>query len=260
MKKIIYRILFVVCLAVFLFSAWQLFQIWQGSQQIKNETDKLSEYVTAETPASTDDNGSGQAGSVKTLSVDWEALKAQNPDIIAWIDIPGTGISYPVVQGTDNDYYLNVTAMKEYNTRGAIFLDAQASPEFTDDNSIIYGHSVDVGGMFTELKDFSDPSFFDSHPYFWLLTPAGNYRCDIIAFTKGNGSSAVYTSSFGDYRDTVVSSIMEQAQESRPIPEGLEEAPMVSLSTCDLDYGFNSEQRLILTAVLQPWTEPIPAD
>lgn len=255
MKKAIYRILMLICLAVFLFSGWKLYEIWQGGQQIKNETGQLESYLK---PSGTGNDSAGsQDSAVSSFEPDWAGLKAQNPDIIGWIIIPGTGISYPIVQGSDNSYYLNVTALGEYNRRGAIFLDADSSPDLTDDNSIIYGHSVDVGGMFTNLKDFESREFFDSHPYYWILTPEGNYRVEITGITKGDSTYAVYTTSFGDYRDSVVQTIQDQALYWRDVsnPEGY---PFVSLSTCDLDYGFSSEQRLILTGILTPWNEPVP--
>ncbi len=255
MKKGIYRILFVICLGVFLFSAWQLYKIWDGSQQVKNETGQLENYLRPSKENT--DTDQDQASEPEVFNPDWAGLQSQNPDIIAWIIIPGTDISYPVVQGADNEYYLNYTALRENNRRGAIFVDADAAPGFTDDNTIIYGHSVDVGGMFTSLKDFSDQSFFDSHPYYWILTPSQNYRVEITDFTKGDGSSAAYTTSFGDYRDSVLSSMQQQALYSRDVPNP-DLYPYVTLSTCDLDYGFSSPQRLILTGILEPWNEPVP--
>lgn len=258
MKKLIYRILFVICLGVFLFSAWQLYKIWDGSQQVKNETGQLESYLKPSKPDSSDDQN--QAEEQPDVFVpDWAGLQAQNPDIVAWIIIPGTDISYPVVQGADNEFYLNYTALKENNRRGAIFVDAEAAPGFQDDNTIIYGHSVDVGGMFTSLKDFSDQAFFDSHPYYWILTPQQNYRVEITDFTKSDGSAAAYTTSFGDYRDSVLDAIRSQALYSRDVPNP-NLYPYVTLSTCDLDYGFSSAQRLILTGLLEPWNEPVPVE
>lgn len=251
MKKLLYRILFVICLGIFLFSAWQLYTIWAGSQQVKNETGQLESYLKQPAADKTKEE------EVEVFSPDWAGLQTQNPDIIAWIIIPGTDISYPIVQGADNEYYLNYTALKEYNRRGAIFIDAQAASDFTNDNTIIYGHSVDVGGMFTSLKDFADQAFFDSHPYYWILTPSQNYRVEITEFTKGDGSNAAYTTSFGDYRDSVIQTIKDQAMYSRTV-DNPDQYPYVTLSTCDLDYGFSSPQRLILTGILEPWYEPIP--
>ena len=106
MKKLLYRILFVICLGIFLFSAWQLYTIWAGSQQVKNETGQLESYLKQPAADKTKEE------EVEVFSPDWAGLQTQNPDIIAWIIIPGTDISYPIVQGADNEYYLNYTALK----------------------------------------------------------------------------------------------------------------------------------------------------
>ncbi len=249
MKKIFYRIAMVICLVVFCYCGYRLYGIWNEGHQIKKETQQLEQLLKPSNDVTQKDEN--------VLEPDWAALQAQNSQIIGWILVPGTGISFPVVQGTDNSYYLTHTVAGEYNYRGSIFLDYEASPNFTDDNSIIYGHSVDVGGMFTNLKDFEDQSFFEDHPYFWLLTPEQNYRCDIFAFFKQDESAAVYTTGFGDYRDSIIQTMHDQALYWRDVP--LEEKRMVSLSTCDLDYGFDSIQRLVLSAVLEPWSEPITA-
>ena len=66
------------------------------------------------------------------LQIDFEGLQAVNPDVIGWIDIPGLSISYPVVQGTDNAYYLHHLFTGEYNSSGSIFADWHNQPDFTD--------------------------------------------------------------------------------------------------------------------------------
>ncbi|MFR2213338.1 MAG: sortase domain-bontaining protein [Ruminococcus sp.] len=71
-----------------------------------------------------------------------------NPEIIAWIRIPDTRIDYPVVQGTDNEYYLKHTFKKTEHVAGSIFLDKDNSPDFSNRKSILYGHNMKDGSMF----------------------------------------------------------------------------------------------------------------
>jgi sortase B len=235
MKKWICRILMLICIGVFAFSAYNLFQIYYGKHQVEEETESLEKHVVKE-----DKNK-------KVLSVDWDSLKAENSQIVAWIYVPDCEISFPVVQGEDNNYYLKHTTNGEYNERGAIFLDCEANSEFTDDNSIIYGHSVEGGGMFSLLKNFADSDFFSSHSVFYLLTPSCNYKCDVFAFSKTMEDSVFYTTSYGDYKDSV---IQNMKTESTYVNELDVEGSMVTLSTCDLDYGFNSTHRLVLSGIL----------
>lgn len=229
-----------ICVAVFAFSAYQLYIIFSQEQVIEKETEQLKEYIVKE------DN---------LLEPDWASLQAENSDIIAWIYVPSCDISFPVVQGDDNDYYLNHTTQGEYNARGAIFLSNTANPSFTDDNSLIYGHSVEGGGMFTSIKNFTDEAFFNEHPSFYLLTPNANYECQILAYAKTVDPSVYYTTSFGGYRDETINQFKSEALYSRDIDTT--DKTLVSLSTCDLDYGFNSDRRLILIGVLNVTDQPI---
>ncbi|MDM8202850.1 class B sortase [Faecalicoccus acidiformans] len=242
MKKWAYRILMIVCIVVFGFSAYQLWTIYSTQNTVQEETKELEKLLVT-------DQG---------FEPDWQALQAQNPDIIAWIVVPDCEISYPVVQGEDNSYYLDHTVNKEANRMGSIFLDADAPADFSQDNSIIYGHSVDIGGMFTALSNFDDPDFFASHPFFYLLTPSANYECSIVFFAKDIDGSVYYTTSFGDFREERLSEMKNKAQYQNDVD--VSEGNFVTLSTCDLDYGFDSDQRLILMGKLNKTEEPINVD
>lgn len=245
MKKWIYRILMLACLCVFAYCAYRLYDIYSGSRQVEQETESLQEHAVKQE----------ETGGQKYLEPDWAALKAENPDIIAWLYVPQLGFSYPVVQGSDNSYYLNHTYAGAENYRGAIFLDSGTPSDFSGNNSIVYGHSVDVGGMFTDLEKYENKDFFDANPYFFLLTPQGNYRADIRTFAKTTEGTSFYQSDFGDYCPEIEARMLSEATYSRDVdPAG---RPMITLSTCDLDYGFDSENRLALTAVLEPWSEPV---
>ncbi|WP_297213882.1 class B sortase [uncultured Flavonifractor sp.] len=119
-----------------------------------------------------------------------EALSARNfaaleeaiPDVVAWISIPGTNIDYPVVQGADNSYYLTHLATGEENSAGSIFLDYRAASDFSQPYSIIYGHNLRSGTMFTGLNQYKKQDFYEEHPLGVLETPGGDYE---IAFFSG---------------------------------------------------------------------------
>lgn len=252
MKKFLYRLLMVICAAVFCFSAWKLYEIWNTTQIIKNETSDVEQFIKTDKDPMQDPAESGEDPSEnQTFTVDWEAMKAQNQHIVGWIMVPGTNISYPVVQGDDNVYYLDHSIKGENIRQGSIFLDADAPSDFSADNSLVYGHSVDIGGMFTDLRKFEDKAFFDSHPYFWLLTPEQNYKAEIFTLALINDAGAAYTTDFGDYEETVVDTMVQEALYSRDVERS--NRKMISLSTCNLDYGYHSDQRIVLTAVLKPY-------
>ena len=238
MKKWIYRILLVVCLCVFGYSAYNLWDIYSQKQQVENETKQLEKSVIKKKDKE----------EKQVLDPDWSKLKVENEDIVAWIYVPDCDISFPVMQTKDNQFYLNHTVNKEYNDRGSVFLDANANGQFQDDNSIIYGHSVEGGGMFTLLKNYCDEDFFKSHPVFYLLTPDANYKCHVFTFAKTTEDSVFYTTSFGDYRQETLNSMQQMSTYFNELDDI--DANYVSLSTCDLEYGFNSNHRFVLTGLM----------
>ena len=242
MKKWIYRIIMLVCICVFGYSAFHLYQIYSDKHQVEQETQTYQKMATSSKDS-------------QVLNPDWDALQQSAPDIVAWLYVPGCDINFPVVQGSDNSYYLDHTTGKQSSPYGSIFLDYKANNQFMDDNSIIYGHSVEGGGMFTNLKNFTDESFFNKHDFFYLFTPNGNYKCTIYTFAKTTDSSSFYTTAFGSYRDETLAKWVSDAMYSRAVDTT--STHFVSLSTCNLDYGFHSNQRYVLTGAMEAWTDPI---
>ena len=92
-------------------------------------------------------------------SINWKKLKRMNKDIVAWIKVPGTKVSYPIVQGKDNSTYLHRTFHKKYNPSGCIFLDYKCKKDFMSDNNVIYGHHMRDGSMFATFVKYKNRSF-----------------------------------------------------------------------------------------------------
>ena len=88
----------------------------------------------------------------ETFAVNFDVLRDINPDCVGWIEIPGTNISYPIVQGRDNDHYLRLNFEGKYSVGGVIFLDHRCDSDFDRTNTIIYGHNMRDGSMFGSLK------------------------------------------------------------------------------------------------------------
>ena len=235
------RILLIVFVGIFAYSAFNIFEIYSAKNKIEKETQNYKQYA--------------EDSSKNVLNPDWDALRQQNPDIVAWVYVPGCDISFPVVQGSDNSYYLSHTTDKQESIYGSVFLDSAANSQFLDDNSIIYGHSVEGGGMFTLLKKYCDEDFFKSHPVFYLLTPDANYNCHVFTFAKTTDDSVFYTTSFGDYRQETLDSMKQSSTYFNDL--GNTDQKFVSLSTCDLDYGFESSHRFVLTGQLEKTSDDI---
>jgi len=113
--------------------------------------------------------------------VDFDKLKKANSDIVAWIKLDGTIIDYPVYQGSDNEFYLHHLPDKTYNFMGSIFMDYRNTPDFSDQNTVFYGHNLETGDMFTALTGYKEQKFYDDHPVYFIYTPARNYAVAIFA-------------------------------------------------------------------------------
>ena len=121
-------------------------------------------------------------------------LQAINADVFAWLTVYGTNIDYPVTQGKDNMKYVNTNADGLYSLTGSLFLDYRNSKDFTDFNSIIYGHNMDKKAMFGEIGSFSDKKVFDSHQYGNLYFDGEDHGIEIFAFIHTDAyNSAVLT-------------------------------------------------------------------
>lgn len=92
-------------------------------------------------------------------------LQQNHPDVKGWISIDGTHIDYPLLQSEDNVKYLDHNAFGDYVVTGSIFLDYRFNANFTNFNTIIYGHHVPTGDMFGDIKKFTDKEFFDNHRF-----------------------------------------------------------------------------------------------
>ncbi len=190
------------------------------------ETDSGTYWYAAAIPA--DDKN------LKYLrQIDVTALQERNPDVLAWIYAPGTKINYPVLQGEDNDYYLNHTWDGWKNSVGSIFMEYRNNPTFMDFNTILYGHNMNDGSMFADVIDFSQEQFAKSHPYIYLVLPGGILRYDVFSAYKAPVDGQTYGLSFNQEQTRV--DFLNYAKENSTIQTGV--APkttdlILTLSTC----------------------------
>lgn len=133
------------------------------------------------------------------ITIDWEALKNINEDIIGWVYFTGLPqISYPILQADDNEYYVHRTydLSSDTSKAGSIFMDYRMASDFSSPYSIIYGHNVRDGSMLSDLINLKDQQLYDEEPYFWILTPDGSYRYQIFSIFQCHRSADVFQRSF----------------------------------------------------------------
>ncbi|MCD8074384.1 MAG: class B sortase [Lachnospiraceae bacterium] len=172
------------------------------------------------------ENESGNGAGRDTITVDFEALRAINPDIVAWIRIAGTEVDYPVVQGEDNGYYLTHTFTGAENSAGTLFLDYRNAGDFTDSISMIYGHNRKDGSMFGNLKAFLDEAYFSEHGEIQLYLPSGLRIYQITACEKISASDGLYQfygSDFAENGENSESNIIVEQDTGQEVESGWQE-------------------------------------
>ena len=113
-----------------------------------------------------------------------EELQKENKDIVAWIEIEGTNINYPVLQGKDNDFYMNHNYKKGYSQSGSIFLDKDSSISPASSNLLLYGHHMKNGSMFTDLLKYANKEYYEEHPAVRFTTNIDDSEYEIISAFK----------------------------------------------------------------------------
>lgn len=178
---------------VFAFAGWKLYGIYKDYKQAKDEYKKIEDMAVQPNPNGVRDKDGASSGDEPPIVVDFDALQAENPDVIGWLYAEALGISYPVVQGTDNEYYLHMTYQKTYNFAGTIFIDHENSRDLKDLNTIVYGHNMKDGSMFGTLKRYVTENAYADSPYFWMLTPEKDHRYEIFSAYTAEVGSLTYT-------------------------------------------------------------------
>lgn len=184
-----------------------------------------------------DENGNvkiiGKIARVKKR-VDFEELQEINPDIIGWLYVEAIDtINYPIVQTDDNAYYLTHTFKKTDNVAGSIFLDCDTKSNFTDTNSVIYGHNMKNGSMFGKLNRFYEEETYEESKYFWVYTPDLYYKYEIFSCAEVGAISESYQRQFetkSGYEDYLHR--MQQNSVIKTDTELTAGDKIVTLSTC----------------------------
>ncbi len=203
----IQAVIFVIALAVFLFSGYQLLKIYleykKGSDEYEKLAGEAARILSEAEGGLAQGAGTGADGEQKeTGPFPWEELDAlmrqENEDYVGWITIQDTQIDYPIVQFTDNDYYLSHTFEGTENAAGTLFVDSNIPEGMEGKNVIVYGHNMKNGSMFAGLKNYREDEFYEGHRTFRVNTKTGFYTYEIFAVTVVSPDSDTYTLEFGD--------------------------------------------------------------
>lgn len=197
----ILRLLLILCAAGLLFSVAALlfdnreYAVGDAAYQQIRQAQQPSKSVADQPKAPLGDDRSKRSG------IDFSSLKKINPDVIAWITANGTVLDYPIVQGKDNDYYLQHLFTGKRNKMGSIFMDYRNHGDFSDKNTIIYGHNMKNGSMFSTITEYKNQDYYNLHPTMTLHTPSGCFEIELFAGTIISGDHESIRSHFKDDLD-----------------------------------------------------------
>ena len=214
--RVVSTIVLTAAVIVFCFAAYKLYTIFHDYSQA------IDEYSTIKGEVTLEEEG---------FTIDFDALQSRNPDCIGWIRFENLDISYPIMQGTDNEYYLKHTFSGEELLSASIFMDYQNSADFSDMVTIIYGHNMRNDTMFGLLHEYEDSSALETDPYFWIYTPDGTYRYDIFScYTTSDLNYMIYYSESDDYTEYIREIKSRSSYDTGVEVSGSDR--MIMLSTC----------------------------
>ena len=172
------------------------------------------------------------------VKIDFPAWQSLNEDVSAWIHNEAIRVDHPVLKSPDNEYYLTHDLDRSYKAMGSIFFDFRNQTDFSDPNTIIYGHNFDNGLMFSNLVWYKSQPFYEKHPFYYLYTPEQVYRVDIAAGIVVSETDTTYL--VVDFNSEMeFQSLIQTIEENSVIESDIVLTPkdhLVTLYTCTNDW------------------------
>ena len=226
-------LVFVVCVGYFGIHLYQIKQFERFASEVTVSDDKSAQDIKVDVP------------------VDFDKLKNANPDIYAWINIPEVNVDYPILQGDSNEYYLNHTINGKWSAYGSIYTEDYNNKDFSDFNTLIYGHNMKNGTMFGSLKKYRDASFFEENRYINIYMENRILKYEIFAACTWDNKHILASRDFGldENRTAYLEEIFAVRDMNSQIKKDITvtaDDKIITLSTCMND----KSKRFLVSGVL----------
>ena len=253
----------VLCLGVFSFAAYQLYDYWHEAQQREGYTQQLADAVVTVAPSAPEKTPAKELAEevlpeqekkppLTPITVNFDRLQQENEDVVGWLYSPDTPLNYPVAQAENNDYYLRRLLDGSYNYGGTLFMDYRCDAAAGDWCTTIYGHSMQDDTMFGSLLDYKKQSYYDEHPVLWYFTPGQAYKVELIGGYLTNAYSEVYEApENAEQRDAVAARVKNNSTFVSNVTWEAD-TRLLMLSTCSYE---TEDSRYVLLGKLVPVTE-----
>lgn len=236
-KSFLGKSLTVAVLGVFLFSGWKI-----GTELYENNHNRtiLDDAKAVYTKEVTTTHVNGE------VRDELKSLQKLNKDMAGWLTIADTEIDYPILQSTDNDYYLHHNYKNEKARAGSIFKDYRNTNEFLDKNTIIYGHNMKDGSMFADLRKYLDKDFFKAHPTFSYESGLTNYKVEIFSVYETTTDFYYIETDFPGKQnfDDYLEKVQQQSIYKSNVKVSSKDR-IITLSTCDTEKDYEKGRMVI---------------
>lgn len=244
MKNKILTIIEIILVIILLTSLYRIYNYNKEDKEFKAATREVQEKFEKEevkTPVSkVDEKENRNLEAIKRI----EDLKKDYPSIVGWIRVGGTEIDYPIVKGSDNDYYLNHNYKDEYNVFGAIFMDYRNNENFSDQNTIVYGHNNARAGNFKDLHKYEEEGFFAEDRFIEIYSLVGFKKYKAFAVYNASPYDKFRSPAYNEEEaEDLLRYIKEKNTFNGDLPNKLED--ILTLQTCS-----PGDTRLVVQGVL----------
>lgn len=235
------NIIYCILIAIIILSSIYIAKYLAIQKEAKEESELLNDIDIMKNNIESNKNEKAIAISEETERMTKiKKLQEENSDIVGWIEIEGTNINYPVLQGKDNEYYLTHNYKKEKSEKGSIFLNTDYDLKLPSDNLLIYGHNLVSGQMFNNLLKYKDKEFCERYPNIRFTTEKEDFKFEIF--------SAFYSKVFGKSEENVFRYYnFVTAKSEKDYNNFIENAKKASLYDTDIDAKYGDRLITLVT-------------
>lgn len=250
-KELIYKVLSIILGIIFMISLIMLVLHYTVLRKNDEKIKDVQEIADVKT-----DEEEEEEVPPEIRTIDFTALQAEYPDIYAWIYVPGTQVNYPILQsaeGVDTDYYLEHNLDGSVGLPGCIYTQQANAKDFSDRDTVVYGHNMRNDSMFGSLHEYEDETFLMEHPYVYIYTPEQNLVYQIFASYVSDDKLIldyynyfIEADTFTDYLEEIRSSASAKGVLNQDLEVDGEDR-ILTLSTCN---GSDTTRYLVIGKLL----------
>lgn len=224
------NILLIIFIILFIYSSFVLARWLWSNISAKQVSEKLKDEVVIVTSIDNYDKPVEEKENNIFNKINFDKLKEINKDVVGYIEIPNTNISYPILHASDNEYYLKRDIYQNYNACGSVFMDYTNTSNFTDINTVLFGHNLISGMMFANLNKIVEGEL-GNDIYINVYTETKNIRYKVFSTYKSEPIKAPINTNIVNEQEFIATAIQKSNIDFNVLPN--EKDKIITLSTCD---------------------------